>query len=96
MSILSLGIGLRSTALGVPKTIPFPVLGPKLTWPLGPETSAVWGRAGVEKNSRGLPDLTRSRHLREPRPAQKSLTLNVDAPTQGAVYLTVLFMGNRC
>jgi hypothetical protein len=26
---------------------------------------------------------TRSRPLREPRPAQKSLTLNVDAPTQG-------------
>src|SRR5258705_6563985 len=29
-------------------------------------------------------------------PAQKSLTLNVDAPTQGAVYLTLLFIGNRC
>ena len=26
-------------------------------------------------------------------PAQKSSTLNVDAPTQGAVYLTVLFIG---
>src|SRR5215469_14880248 len=38
---------------------------------------------------------TRSRHSREPRRAQKSLTLNVDAPTQGAVYSTVLFIGNR-
>ena len=34
--------------------------------------------------------------IHENRADAKSLTLNVDAPTQGAVNLTALFIGNRC